>query len=61
MKILLNNKNIIQKLVTNHWYLKDKDIEVISLLIEETYKNGTKVLFYYAIWFTEFYAVLKQK
>lgn len=37
-------KDIIQKLVTDHQYLTDQDIEVIPLLIEEAHKNGTKVL-----------------
>lgn len=37
-------KNIIQKLVTEHQYTKDQNIEMIPLLIEEAHKNGTKVL-----------------
>lgn len=41
-------EEIIRQLVTNHQYIKDKDIEVIPLLIEEAHKNGTKVLLSFA-------------
>lgn len=41
-------EEIIHRLVTNHQYAKDKNIEVIPLLIEQAHKNGTKVLLSFA-------------
>lgn len=41
-------EEIIKKLVTNHQYIKDENIEVIPLLIQQAHKNGTKVLLSFA-------------
>lgn len=43
-----SEEEIIRQLVTDHQYTKDKDIEVIPLLINEAHKNGTKVLLSFA-------------
>ncbi|MFV0325671.1 MAG: glycosyl hydrolase family 18 protein [Bacteroides xylanisolvens] len=42
------HEEIIQKLVTEHQYIKDQNVEVIPLLIEQAHKNGTKVLLSFA-------------
>lgn len=44
----LPEEEVINKLVTNHQYIKDQETEVIPLLIEEAHKSGTKVLLSFA-------------
>ncbi len=41
-------EEIIRQLVIDHQYIKDKDIQVVPLLIEEAHKNDTKVLLSFA-------------
>lgn len=41
-------EEITRKLVTEHQYIKDRNVEIIPLLIQQAHENGTKVLLSFA-------------